>query len=174
MKKFILIVLFLLMFQNITIAKDSIEFVFPNEGWHKVDSPDGVISKKCFVPHNQTASNYVEMVIFTERILKNKDISPITILQRQLGKDRLNYSDIEPEYIKRDFDDAMITWCSKIHNTCAVKRAFQGKDGVIVASYINKMPHYSQNIFGQWSNILGSIKINKIENETSNKGIINL
>ena len=53
----------------------------------------------------------------------------------------------------------MVTWCSKLKNTCAVERAFQGKDGVVVAVYLNKAPHYSQNMFGQWSNILKNVKI---------------
>ena len=61
--------------------------------------------------------------------------------------------------MKQDFDDAMITWCSRIKNTCAVERAFKGNEGVVLAIYMNKMPHYSNNMFGQWSNILSNIKV---------------
>lgn len=153
----VLFVFFLL--QNICFAKDMVQFDFPNEGWHKVASPDGVETKKCYVPYNQSSENYTEMLIFYERVLQNKGISPMVILHRQLGKDRTNYIDIEPSYIKHDFNDAMVTWCSSLKNTCIVERAFQGNDGVIVVQYINKMPHYSQNIFSQWSNILSNVKL---------------
>ncbi len=159
MKKFFPVVLSLLLIKSFCFAKDTIQFDFPNKGWHQVASPDGIESKKCFVPHNQTAQNYTEMLIFSERILKNKDLSPRVMIHKQLGKDRTNYLDIEPEYIKHTFDEAIVAWCSEIKNTCAVERAFQGTDGVIFAIYINKAPHYSQNMFAQWSNILGSAKI---------------
>ena len=145
--------------QNLCFARDIVEFNFPNEGWHQVASPDGLETKKCFVPHNQTSENYTEMLVFYERVLKNMGITPMSIMHKQLGKDRTNYIDIEPEYIKQDYDDAMLTWCSKMKSTCVVQRAFQGKEGVIIVSYINKMPHYSQNMFGQWSNILSTVKL---------------
>ena len=57
MKKFILTILSLFVMQNICFAKDIIEFDFPNDGWHKVQSPDKVASKHCYVPHNQTEEN---------------------------------------------------------------------------------------------------------------------
>ncbi len=159
MKKIFLTFLSLLLIQGLSFAKDTIQFEFPNQGWHKIQSPDGVEAKKCYVPYNQSAQNYTEMLIFYERVLKNTDISPIVILQKQLGKDKNNYPDIYPEYIKREMDNAMTAWCSKAKNTCSIQRAFQGKEGVIITTYINKAPHYSQNIFSQWSNILGHIKI---------------
>lgn len=159
MKKLILSLLCIFLLQNISFARDIVEFNFPNEGWHQVASPDGLETKKCFVPHNQTSENHTEMIVFYERVLKNKGISPMTIMHKQLGKDRTNYIDIEPEYIKQDFDDAMLTWCSRLKGVCVVQRAFQGNDGVILVSYINKMPHYSQNMFGQWSNILSTVKL---------------
>lgn len=159
MRKLLLSLLSLFLLQNICYSRDIVQFDFPNEGWHKVVSPDGLETKKCFVPCNQTAENYTEMLVFYERVLKNKDITPMSIMHRQLGKDRLNYIDIEPEYIKQDYYDAMITWCSKLKGTCVVERAFQGNDGVVIVKYINKMPHYSQNMFGQWSNILSTVKI---------------
>ncbi len=167
MKK-ILVLLCLLLIQNTCIAKDIIQFSFPNEGWHKVLSPDKVESKKCYVPYNQTEQNYTEMVILYERILKNTDISAMSILQKQIGKDRNNYTDIIPEYIKQTSDDAIITWCSKVKNTCVVERAFKGNEGIIIAIYLNKMPHYSQNMFGQWSNILNSIKIYNSKEDVQN------
>ena len=159
MKNLLLSLLSLLVLQNICFARDIIEFNFTNDGWHQVSSPDGVETKKCFVPHNQTSENYTEMLVFYERVLQNKDIAAMSIMHKQLGKDRTNFVDIEPEYIKQDFDDAMLTWCSKLKGTCVVQRAFHGNDGVIIVSYINKMPHYSQNMFGQWSNILSTIKL---------------
>lgn len=157
MKK-ILILMFVLLVQTCCYAKDSIEFTFPDSGWHKIESPDNVQSKKCYVPANQDKNSFTEIIVFVEKATRNTDFSPITVLHKQLGKDRLNYADIEPHYIKQDLDDAMITWCSQTKNTCAIRRAFRGKEGVIVASYENKMPHYSQNMFAKWSNILGSIK----------------
>lgn len=159
MKKILVLILCLFCVQLVSLAKDTLQFSFPNEGWHKVASPDGVESKKCFVPYNQTSNDYTEMLIFSERILKNKGLSPMVMLHRQLGKDRNNYPDIVPEYIVRDFDNAMVTWCSELRNTCAVSRAFQGAEGVIIATYVNKAPHYSQNMFGQWSNILSQVKV---------------
>ena len=176
MKKLITILLALFLAQNISFAKDSVQFAFPNEGWHKVASPDGVESKKCYVPHNQTTENHTEMLVFYERVLKNKGISPMVILHKQLGKDRLNYIDIEPEYINQKLDDAMVTWCSRTKNTCAVTRALQGDNGVIIVQYLNKAPHYSQNMFGQWSNILSTVELYKpAENQvTSPKRLIEL
>ncbi len=175
MKKFIIPFLTFLFISSAAFAKDSVVFNFPNEGWHKVDSPDNVLTKKCFVPVNQTAQNYTEMVIFTQKILKNKDISPMAILQKQLGKDKSNYMDIVPEYINQDFDDSMVTWCSKIKNTCAIERAFQGNEGVILVIYLNKMPHYSQNMFGQWSNILSKVKLyNPDDSSQSPQNLIEL
>lgn len=156
MKKIILTLLAIFLIQNIGLAKDSLEFAFPNAGWHKVQSPDGIETKKCYVPVNQTSENFNEMLIFTE---KNSVVSPVAILQKQLGKDRLNYKDIIPEYVRHDNYDAIATWCSASNNTCAMHRAFQGNNGVVVVTYINKMPHYSQNMFGQWSNILSKVKI---------------
>lgn len=168
MKK-LLSVLFAFLIAGTCFANDTLTFNFPNEGWHKVESPDGITTKKCYVPYNQTSENYREMLIFMQRKTKNTGISPMVILQKKLGKDRLNYFDIEPAYIKQDFDDAMVTWCSKSNNVCSLQRAFQGNEGVILVSYINKMPHYSQNIFGQWSNILGSIKLYDGETAQSEK-----
>ncbi len=159
MKKFFLCLKSLFLFQGISIAKDKIQFDFPNEGWHKVASPDGVESKKCFVPYNQSAENYTEMLILNERVLKTQGITPGVIMQKQLGKDKNNYRDIIPEYISRDLNNTMVTWCSQIKNTCTVQRAFQGSEGIIIASYINKAPHYSQNLFGQWPNIISNIKV---------------
>ncbi len=159
MKKLFVVLMSLLFIQTGVLAKDTLQFDFPNDGWHAVSSPDGVMSKKCFVPYNQTSENYTEMLIFSERVLKNTDISALTILHRQLGKDRNNFPDIIPEYITQDMDDAMITWCSKLKNTCTVERAFKGKEGIIIAVYQNKAPHYSQNMFGQWSNILYHVKV---------------
>jgi len=159
MKKLLLCLFFILLIQNIVFSKDMVQFAFPNEGWHQVESPDGVPSKKCYVPYEQTTEKHTEMLVFSERVLKNKGISPMVILHKQLGKDRTNYLDIEPQYINQTFDDAMVTWCSKMKNTCAVTRAFQGESGVIIVQYLNKAPHYSQNMFGQWSNILSSVKL---------------
>ena len=159
MRKIFIVLLGVLLLQINAFAKDKLQFDFPNDGWHSVASPDGVQSKKCFVPYNQTADNYTEMLIFAEKVLKNKDISAMAVLQRQLGKDRNNFIDISPQYISKDFDDAMVTWCSKFKNTCVVERAFKGNQGVIIAIYINKAPHYSQNMFGQWSNILEKVKV---------------
>ncbi len=159
MKKIFLFVLSLLLIQNICMAKDTLQFDFPNEGWHKVLSPDGVESKKCYVPYNQSSENYSEMLTFSERIIKTQGITPIVILQKQLGKDKNNYKDISPEYMSQDMDNAMAVWCSQTKNTCSIQRVFKGSEGVIIAAYINKSPHYSQNMFGQWSNILSSIKI---------------
>ena len=99
------------------------------------------------------------MLVFYQRVLKNKGISPMVILHKQLGKDKNNYPDIIPEYVNSNHEDSMVVWCSKQRNTCAITRAFQGENGVIVVQYINKAPHYSQNIFGQWSNILSSIEL---------------
>ncbi len=159
MKKLFAILTALLILQTCSFAKDVLQFDFPNDGWHQVASPDGVASKKCYVPYNQSADSYTEMLIFYERVLKSNDIAPLSILHRQLGKDRNNYIDIIPEYISQDLSDAMVTWCSKLKNTCAVERAFQGNEGVVLAIYLNKAPHYSQNMFGQWSNILKNVKI---------------
>ena len=159
MKKFLVVLAGILLLQTGAFAKDKIEFNFPNDGWHPVASPDGVPSKKCYVPYNQTSENNTEMLIFTQRGLKNADMSATGILNRQLGKDRNNFPDIVPENMKQEFDDAMITWCSKIKNTCAVERAFKGNQGIVLAIYMNKMPHYSNNMFGQWSNILSNIKV---------------
>ncbi len=158
MKKLLIALLSLFVMQNISLAKDSVQFAFPNEGWHKVASPDGVESKKCYVPNNQTSEKHTEMLVFYERVLKNKGISPMIILHKQLGKDRTNFGDITPEYIYITPEDAMVTWCSKTKNTCAVTRALQGQSGVIIVQYLNKAPHYSQNMFGQWSNILSTVK----------------
>ena len=158
-KKYVLLFSCLLFVHNYCFAKDIIQFDFPNNGWHKVQSPDKVESKKCYVPFGQESENFTEMLIFFERILQNQDIGAMTILQKQLGKDKNNFPDIVPQYIKQDMNDAMAAWCSKQKNTCTIERAFQGKEGVILAIYINKMPHYSQNMFGQWSNILNAIEL---------------
>ena len=174
MKKLFAIFTVLLILQVCSFAKDTLQFDFPNNGWHQVASPDGVSSKKCYVPYNQNADSYTEMLIFYERVLKSNNIAPLSILHRQLGKDRNNYIDIIPEYISQDLDDAMVTWCSKLKNTCAVERAFQGKDGVIIAIYLNKAPHYSQNMFGQWSNILKNIKLYDNTASTGHGSIIEL
>ncbi len=175
MKKIAVLLLGLFLFQSICFAKDTIEFNFPNEGWHKVASPDGVQTKQCFVPFNQSSENYTEMLVFSERTLKNKDITSMSIIHKQLGKDRTNYPDIVPEYIKQNIDDAMVTWCSQLKNTCSVERAFKGNDGVILLFYINKMPHYSQNMFGQWSNILNTAKLyNPADKTAEHKNLIEL
>lgn len=159
MKKLFLSILSILIIQNVCTAKDILQFDFPNEGWHKVESLDGRVSKKCYVPHGQTAENHTEMLIFSERILKTQGLTALTLLHKQLGKDKNNYLDIKPEYVYSDADNAMVVWCSSLRNTCAVSRAFQAKEGVVFASYINKAPHYSQNMFGQWSNILSMVKV---------------
>ena len=91
MKKVLYLLLTGFLLQNVCFANDVLKFDFPNEGWHKVASPDGIESKKCFVPVNQTAENYTEMLTFMQKSVKNKDISPIVILQKQLGKDKINY-----------------------------------------------------------------------------------
>lgn len=159
MKKLFLSILSLFMLQNFCFAKDIIQFDFPNEGWHKVESPDKRTTKKCYVPAGQTAENYTEMIVFSERVLKTQGLTALTLLHKQLGKDKNNYLDIAPEYVYADADNAMFIWCSQLRNTCAVNRAFKGKEGVIFATYLNRAPHYSQNMFGQWSNILSLVKV---------------
>ena len=174
MKKILLLFLSVLLIQSVSYAKDYVEFNFPDDGWHLVASPDKQQNKKCYVPKNQTTENYNEMLVFVERKIKTEGITPSVIIQKQLGKDRNNYSDIVPEYITRDIDDTMITWCSPKKNTCAVKRAFKGTNGVIIVSYINKMPHYSQNMFGRWSNILSTVKVYKQTEQEKPNNIIDL
>ena len=175
MKKTVLLLVSLFILQGLCFAKDILQFDFPNEGWHKVPSKDGVEAKKCYVPANQTADNYTEMMIFTEKAVKTQGITPLTLLQKQLGKDKNNYKDIYPEYIKQDFNNAMAIWCSEKHGVCTVQRAFQGDEGIILVSYINKMPHYSQNILTNKVNIVGSIKVYKKDTQTtSNKNLIRL
>jgi len=173
MKKFLLLLFVFFIMEGICLAKDTVKFEFPNEGWHNVESPDRAAYKKCYVPVNQTNQNYTEMLILSERILKNPDLSPMVILNKQLGKDRLNYKDIVPEYMSQDTENPMVAWCSRVNNTCAVERAFKGENGIILAIYINKMPHYSQNMFGQWSNILNQIKVYNPESD-DNSNLIDL
>lgn len=158
-KKILYFILFCIIVQNYALAKDRLIFNFPNEGWHKVESPDGIKSKKCYVPVNQTNQNYNEMLILSERLIKNEGLSAMVMLHRQLGKDKNNYRDIIPQYIVQDENNAMAAWCSKLRNTCSVQRVFRGSEGIVFAIYINKAPHYSQNMFGQWSNILGRIEV---------------
>lgn len=169
-KKFILFVLSALLVQNIVLAKDTVTFTFPNEGWHKVASPDGVASKVCYVPQNQSSENYSEMVTFMQKAAKNSDLSPSVIMIKQLGKDRNNYYDIIPEYVVQDQENTIVTWCSKAKNTCVIERAFRGQSGIVLAIYTNKAPHYSQNIFGQWVNNLGRMEIYNPSDNTQ-KGI---
>ncbi len=158
-KKTFLCLMSFILIQSYCLAKDKLQFDFPNDGWHKVVSPDGVESKKCYVPYNQTSENYTEMLILNERILQNQGLTSMVIMQKQLGKDKNNYKDITPEYISQDINNTMTTWCSQTKNVCTVQRAFQGTEGIILAIYINKAPHYSQNLFGQWPNILSNIKV---------------
>lgn len=175
MKKILISLLSIILIQGFAFAKDTLKFEFPNDGWHKVMSPDGIESKKCYVPYNQNAENYTEMLIFSERVIKNQGLSPMVMLHKQLGKDRNNYPDIIPEYIVKDIDNAMVTWCSQLKNTCVVERAFQGNEGVVFAIYKNRAPHYSQNMFGQWSNILSKVEIyNPQDTKTDSKNIIEL
>lgn len=173
MKKTVLLLVSLFLLQGLSFAKDILQFDFPSAGWHKVPSSDGVEAKKCYVPANQTADNYTEMMIFTEKLVKTQGITPLTLLQKQLGKDKNNYKDIYPEYIKQDFDNAMAIWCSAKHGVCTVQRAFQGDEGIILISYINKMPHYSDNIITNKVNIVGNIKLYNKDNSTS-KNLIRL
>ena len=171
MKKIVILLFSLFILQGLCYAKDILQFDFPNKGWHKVESPDNVQAKKCYVPQNQTNQSYTEMIVFYERIVKNPGITAMTLLQKQLGKDKNNYKDIYPEYIKQDFNDSMAIWCSQANSICTIHRAFQGKEGIIIATYINKMPHYSQNILTNNVNILGSIKVfdpNKSDEKPSN------
>ena len=158
-KKTALFVLCVMLLQNIATAKDTVKFTFPNEGWHSVVSPDGIKSKKCFVPANQTSENYTEMLTLIQKPSKVSDMSASAVLHRQLGKDRTNYRDIIPEYVLRDLNNGIVTWCSRNNNICAVERAFQGESGVILAIYTNRAPHYSQNMFGQWINNLGRLEV---------------
>ncbi len=164
MKKILFLLLSIFLMQNYCLAKDTVQFDFPNNGWHQVESPDGLKSKKCFVPYNQSSENYTEMIVFSERILKNKGISPMVILHKQLGKDRNNYMDIAPEYVKQDMNDSILIWCSKSKSICSIERAFLGNEGVILVTYINKMPHYSQNLLTNWVNIIGSVKLYSPDN----------
>ena len=159
MNKLVISLIGLFILQTNCFAKDVLQFDFPNEGWHQVASQDKKSTKKCYVPHGQTEENYTEMLVFSERILKTQGFTALTLLHKQLGKDKNNYLDITPEYVYADIDNSMVVWCSKLRNTCAVTRAFKGKEGVVFATYLNKAPHYSQNMFGQWSNILSNIKI---------------
>ena len=176
MKKILLVIFSFFIIQNISMANDYVQFNFPNDGWIEVESPDGVSTKRCYIPYSQNPQNYTEMLIFQEKLIKNKGVSPMIVLHKQLGKDRINYQDITPEYIRPDSEDAMVTWCSEGKNTCALKRAFQGKEGIIMVTYINRMPHYSQNMFGQWSNILNAVKLYEVEDYTKElpKNVIEL
>ena len=175
MKKFLLSLMSILIIQSNCMAKDILQFDFPDAGWHKVASPDGIEYKKCYIPQNQTEQNYTEMFVFMEKNIKTPGISPMTILQKQLGKDRNNYKDIFPEYIKQNFDNAMAIWCSEQRSTCAIERAFQGNEGIILVTYINKMPHYSSNIITNKVNIVGSVKLYNNQNtEPKPKNLIEL
>ena len=170
-KKIALFLIGLLVVQTACWAKDTLNFTFPNEGWHRVVSPDGVASKVCYVPYNQSSTSYTEMLTFIEKNMKHVDMSPAAILHRQLGKDKNNYKDIYPEYVVQDAENAIVTWCSKTFNTCAVERAFRGKQGIVLVIYTNKAPHYSQNMFGQWVNNLGRIEVYDPEKTTENQKV---
>ena len=164
----LIILICFFVFAGTSQAKDILQFDFPNGGWHKVESPDGVKSKKCYVPVNQTASDYREMLIFSERIIKHEGINAMVMLQKQLGKDFNNYRDIAPQYILKNENNAMVTWCSSLKNVCSVERIFKGNEGIVSAIYINKMPHYSQNMFGQWPNILAKVEVWNKQDKTAN------
>lgn len=164
MKKIALFILSLSVLQNFCLAEEQIKFTFPDPGWHFINSPKGFENKQCFVPNNQTSENYTEILYFYKRKIQTTGITPSVILQKQLGKDRNNYKDIVPQYVKHDSEDSMAVWCSKLYNICSVERAFQGKEGIIFAIYTNKMPHYSQNMFGKWTNLLFGAELYENDN----------
>ena len=77
MKKFVLLLVSVFLIQGASFAKDILQFDFPDKGWHQVESPDKSKYKKCYVPYNQTAQNYTEMLIWTERYVCKDDHSSI-------------------------------------------------------------------------------------------------
>lgn len=168
-KKIIMGLFLFFVFANINEAKDILQFDFPNSGWHSVDCQNGIKNKTCYASDNDN-----EMLTFQERIIKNEGLTPTIIMQKQLGKDKNNYKDINPKYVYMNENDVMVIWCSELKNVCEVKRAFQGNNGIIIVTYIDKMPHYSHNMFGQWSNILAQVSVYNGTNENKSKNLIEL
>ena len=86
MKKFILLFMIFILCQNFVNAQDTIQFNFPNNGWHKTECGDNNSNKQCYVPVNQNGSNYTEMLTLYERVIKTQGITSVVIMQKQLGK----------------------------------------------------------------------------------------
>jgi len=151
-------------------AKDALLFSFPDAGQHKTECPSDFPESRCFAPLNQTGADFREMYIFS---LYPAEISLETAEKKQIFHDSFKYKDITIEYAYKTPEDIMFLWCSKLNNTCAVNRIFKGRENIISALYLNRAPHYSQNMFGRQTNILAEVRIyDKTEPKAGVKDLI--
>ena len=156
MKKAAAVFFFLMLCCLRCAAKDVLQFSFPDAGWHTAGCPSDFSDSRCYAPLNQTAADFREMYIFTAYPAEN----PLeTAEKKQIFHDSFKYKDITIHYVYKNPEDIMFLWCSKFNNTCAVNRIFKGRENIISALYLNRAPHYSQNMFGRQTNILAGVRV---------------
>ena len=77
-----------------------------------------------------------------------------------LSKKYSDFKYYKPIYTPQD---SMGLGCSIEGSFCVVQRVEIYEGDIFTYTYVNSFPHYSQGLFGKWTNILGAIRAGKQE-----------
>ncbi len=140
----------------------NITFKVPN-GWKKNDNLSLENKKLVFTPAvnkllkakeaNPTEALYIEVKESTAEIN--------TILLNNLINIQKEYSDFKYYKVISEPENSMGLGCTSQGGFCIIQRIEYYQKELYVYTYINNRPHYSQGLFGKWTNILGQIRAGK-------------
>lgn len=158
--KFLLLITFLLMFQGIASAYETVIVDFP-PGWQRafreVRKNESIAQ---YLPNYQTRENYTETLVFhAYKWELNRRMTPISIIQTLLEQVSRKYSDMTLTTMKNTPKDNIIIWCSKSASQCEIIRVTQGYEGIISMHYINKNVESFKSNYLFWLDLVTHAKI---------------
>lgn len=147
----------------------SITFCVPN-GWEKnvLLSENG--KKIVFTPQNSPTGNQEALTV----VVKKEAVSADKLLWNNLIEIKKEYPDFK--YYKPVFEpeNSMGLGCTSQGGFCMIQRVEYYEKELYLYTYINNRPHYSQGLFGKWTNILAQISAGEQPLKSKNDEVFEL
>lgn len=142
----------------------------PPDGWQKNEELSEEGKKIVFTPKSNQPEYLETLTITTE----NGIISSDKQLWNNLIEIKKEYPDFK--YYKPLFTqtNSMGLGCSVNGGFCIIQRVESYSDELYIYTYKNNMPHYSQGLFGKWTNILGQIEAGEQPLKSENHEVFKL
>ena len=132
---------------------NAITFCVPN-GWEKNDLLSDKSKKLVFTPQNSKTGNEEALTVIT----KKEAVSADKLLLLNLIEIKKQYSDFKYYNPVSMPENSIGLGCSSQGSFCLIQRIEYYQNEFYIYTYINNRPHYSQGLFGKWTNILGQIR----------------